>query len=123
MTRPTCITRVCTRDSFGLDYNVNLGFREPPFLCTEGLRQHWDLENAQRLEIRLHNKRPTKDAHRFSFPARNETDGIVIKPLKGETSWSEVHHGSYMAFDVMLREYRNESGQYDGWMEVYILEE
>ncbi len=90
------------------------------FLCVSGLNKHWNVSKAKRIELRLHNRPPTRDAHRFrTYGDRNA--GITIKPEKGE-KWSPENHGTYGKFGEVLTSYVRAAGSRDGWMEIRIIE-
>jgi len=92
------------------------------FLCKGGLKQHWEIPTGtKKIEVRLHDKKPSRNAHRFTCDRDSASPGISIVPEKGE-DWSRLYHGTYWSFGAMLAKFRNESGDNQGWMEVSIIE-
>ena len=93
------------------------------FLCKGGVKKHWEIPNGtKRIEVHLHNKKPTRNAHRFRCDKESASPGLFILPEEGETGWDPTYHGTYWSFGAMLAKFRNESGDNKGWMEIKILE-
>jgi len=118
MTNKVSITRVCQRVGRRSDYLLPSG---TVFLCSEGLEKHWQIgDTTRKLEIRLHNQKPTRNAHKFTTSGPF-CSAIHSKPEKGE-SWFPANHGVYSHFGIMMAEYKRAAGTDTGWMEVSILE-
>ncbi len=90
------------------------------FLCKEGLQKHWDIPpGTKRIVCRLHNKKPSRNAHRFLLSGVFGS-AITIKPEEGE-NWNAEPHGTYSRFGRFLTNFRQLSNVKEGWMEISII--
>jgi hypothetical protein len=92
------------------------------FLCASGLREHWDIGGAKKIEVRLSTESKSPNAHKFHTSLDYPVSGISIDPEDNE-EWPSRYWGTYNAFDSFLNRFIEETGQRNGFMQVNILDE
>jgi hypothetical protein len=112
------ISRICKKSQYGHDFRIPNG---ELFLCAGGLKRHWDIDTAKTLEIRLHNGKPSMNAHRFRISGYGG-QSINIIPEANEKGWHVSGYGTYSSFASVLSSFILKSNSKEGWMEVSILE-
>jgi len=104
------------------DFITRSGGQVNLMLCKGGVKRHWEIPNGtKKIEVRLHNETPSRNAHRFRCDSVSASPGINILPETGETGWDPTYHGTYWMFGALLAKFRDESGSNLGWMEISIL--